>query len=61
MDIRTDRNYAALRAVWNVLDKKIDYDSAPPEVIDVILDAKDLLEEACRIYEFVEDETDTGN
>ena len=58
MNLKTDRNYETLRLVWNALDKKINYASAPPEVIGLILDAKDLLEDACRIYEESDNETD---
>lgn len=58
MNLKTDRNYETLRLVWNALDKKIDYNSAPTEVIGLILDAKDLLEDALRIYKESDNEND---
>ena len=61
MNLKTDRNYETLRLVWSTLDKKFDYNSAPTEVIGLILDAKDLLEDALRIYEENADETDAEN
>ena len=61
MDIRTDKNYEIIRDAYCMLEADLDYANLPRGVIGLILSAKDLLDEACRIYEFGDDETDAGN
>ena len=55
MNIKIDRNYEILRDAWSALDMEFEYESAPERVLDLVMEAKDLLNEACGIYEADDD------
>ena len=46
-----DKNYEILRDAYTALDFEFDAAKAPAEVVSLVLEAKDLLDDACRIYE----------
>ena len=58
-DFIVDKNYVILRDAYTALDFEFDEATAPAEVVSLVLEAKDLLDDACRIYEDGDDADDT--
>ena len=58
-DFIVDKNYVILRDAYIALDFEFDEATAPAEVVSLVLEAKDLLDDACRIYEDGDDADDT--
>ena len=58
-DFITDKNYVILRDAYTALDFEFDAAKAPAEVVSLVLEAKDLLDDACRIYEDGDDTDDS--
>lgn len=57
-DFITDKNYVILRDAYTALDFEFDEATAPAKVVSLVLEAKDLLDDACRIYEDGDDADD---
>ena len=58
-DFIVDKNYVILRDAYIALDFEFDEATAPAEVVSLVLEAKDLLDDVCRIYEDGDDADDT--
>lgn len=58
-DFIADKNYVILRDAYTALDFEFDEAKAPAKVISLVLEAKDLLDDACRIYEDGDDTDDS--
>ena len=54
-DFITDKNYVILRDAYTALEFAFDAAKAPAGVLSLVLEAKDLLDDACRIYEDCDD------
>lgn len=58
-DFIADKNYEILRDAYTAIEFEFDEAKAPAKVVSLVLEVKDLLDDACRIYEDGDDADDT--